>query len=55
MSVVSLSVPHFKQELPNSCVAACVRKVLARHGHSCTEAEMRQHLATGPHGTPANE
>src|SRR5690242_4445888 len=52
MPVVSLSVPHFKQELPSSCVAACVRMVLAYYGRTCTEAELRQLLGTGPHGTP---
>src|SRR5438045_2932513 len=53
MPVVSLSVPHFKQELPYSCVAACVRMVLAHYGHICTEGEMRQHLGTEPLGTAA--
>ena len=27
-----LSAPHFQQELEYSCVAACVRMVLAHHG-----------------------
>jgi ABC-type bacteriocin/lantibiotic exporter with double-glycine peptidase domain len=27
--------------------------VLAHHGRACTEVEVRQHLGTGPHGTPA--
>ena len=51
MSVVSLSVPHYKQEFPYSCLAACVRMVLAKHGHLRTEEEIRQHLGTRPgHG-----
>ena len=53
MSVVSLSVPHYKQEFPSSCVAACVRMVLAQYGQLRTEEEDRQHLGTGPHGTRA--
>jgi hypothetical protein len=39
MPVVSLSVPHFKQEWPSSCVAACVRMVLAHYGRLYTEDE----------------
>jgi ABC-type bacteriocin/lantibiotic exporter with double-glycine peptidase domain len=53
MPNASLNVPHFKQELPYSCVAACVRMVLAHHGQQRTEAELRQLLNTRPHGTPA--
>jgi ABC-type bacteriocin/lantibiotic exporter with double-glycine peptidase domain len=53
MPIISLSVPHFKQELPSSCLPACVHMVLARYGCLRTEAELRQHLGTGPHGTPA--
>ena len=49
----SLSVPHFKQEFPYSCVAACVRLVLAHHGRTLSELEVRQLLGTSPHGTPA--
>jgi ABC-type bacteriocin/lantibiotic exporter with double-glycine peptidase domain len=53
MPNISLSVPHFKQELEFSCVAACVRMVLAFHGRPCSEADLRQLLGTGPSGTPA--
>src|SRR5437868_5396243 len=53
MSVISLSVPHYKQELPSSCVAACVRMVLAHYGHPCTEEELRQLLGSAAHGTRA--
>ena len=53
MPVVSLSVPHCKQELPSSCVAACVRMVLAHYGRTCSEDELRQHLGSGSHGTRA--
>jgi ABC-type bacteriocin/lantibiotic exporter with double-glycine peptidase domain len=35
-------VPLFSQELPTSCVAACVRMVLASLGHLLTEADIRQ-------------
>ena len=55
MPVASLSVPHHKQEQRSSCLAACVRMVLAHYGHSRTEGELRQLLGTGPHGTPARE
>src|SRR5262249_49338937 len=53
MPSVSLNVPHFKQELPYSCVAAVVRMVLAYHGQVRSEAELRQLLGTQPTGTPA--
>src|SRR5205807_4926843 len=53
MSVVSLSVPHFKQEFPFSCLAACVRMVLTYYGRACSEDEVRQLLGTGPQGTSA--
>jgi ABC-type bacteriocin/lantibiotic exporter with double-glycine peptidase domain len=53
MPNISLSVPHFKQELEFSCVAACVRMVLAFQGRSYSEAELRQLLNTRPSGTPA--
>jgi len=51
MPVVWLNAPHYKQESPYSCVAACVRMVLAHYGRIFTETEVRQHLGTGPHGT----
>jgi ABC-type bacteriocin/lantibiotic exporter with double-glycine peptidase domain len=53
MHVVSLSVPHYKQELPSSCVAACVRMVLAHYGRTCSEQNLREVLESGPHGTRA--
>ena len=53
MSVVSLSVPHFKQEKPYSCLPACVRMVLAHYGRLVTEDELRQLMGTSLHGTPA--
>lgn len=36
-----MSLPFFPQELPTSCVAACVRMVLAELGHALPEAEIR--------------
>lgn len=48
-----LNVPHFKQELNYSCVAACVRMVLAHYGRNESEANLRQLLGTTPHGTRA--
>jgi ABC-type bacteriocin/lantibiotic exporter with double-glycine peptidase domain len=53
MSIVSRNVPHYKQELPFSCVAACARMVLAYHGKICTEDELRQLLGTAEYGTKA--
>jgi ABC-type bacteriocin/lantibiotic exporter with double-glycine peptidase domain len=48
-----LNVPHFQQELEYSCVAACVRMVLAHHGENRTEADLRLLLDTKPTGTRA--
>lgn len=45
-----MSLPFFSQELPTSCVAACVRMVLAALGHTLTEEEIRvrcDHSALG--------
>lgn len=53
MPADSLSVPHFRQEWPYSCVAACVRMVLAFYQHAFSEEDLRQLLGTGPHGTRA--
>jgi hypothetical protein len=41
-----LNVPHFHQELDYSCVAACVRMVLAHYGDIRTETEFRLLLDT---------
>lgn len=48
-----LNVPHFQQEHEFSCVAACVRMVLAYYGDLRTEAELRLLLDTQPTGTRA--
>ncbi len=48
-----LSVPHFQQELEASCVAACVRMVLAHYGDIRTEGDLRWLLDTQPTGTRA--
>jgi ABC-type bacteriocin/lantibiotic exporter with double-glycine peptidase domain len=48
-----LNVPHFQQEFDYSCVAACVRMVLAYYGDVRTEAELRSLLDTQPTGTRA--
>src|SRR6266567_2892254 len=55
MPVVSLTVPHCKQEQRSSCLAACVRMVLAHYGHRCSEDELRQLLGTGSQGTRARD
>jgi ABC-type bacteriocin/lantibiotic exporter with double-glycine peptidase domain len=49
------NVPHFKQEFNHSCIPACVRMVLAYHGYSFSEDELRQLMGTGPHGTYARD
>ncbi len=51
--IASLSVPHYRQEQGASCVAACSRMVLAYHGRTHSEGELRQLLGTGPRGTTA--
>lgn len=48
-----LNVPFFQQEHEYSCVAACVRMVLAHSGDVRTEAELRLLLDTQPTGTRA--
>jgi ABC-type bacteriocin/lantibiotic exporter with double-glycine peptidase domain len=48
-----LNVPHCKQEFNYSCVAACVRMVMAHHGRGLSEAELWELLSTQPHGTRA--
>jgi ABC-type bacteriocin/lantibiotic exporter with double-glycine peptidase domain len=53
MPVNLRNVPHFKQEFPFSCLAACARMILAFYGVLHTEEEIRRQLGTGPHGTPA--
>lgn len=55
MPAAWLSVPHFKQEWQYSCVPACVRMVLAYYGQDHPEAELRQLLGAGPHGTRARD
>jgi ABC-type bacteriocin/lantibiotic exporter with double-glycine peptidase domain len=55
MPGISLIVAHYKQEYPYSCVAACVRMVLAHFGRTCSEGELRQLMGTGPHGTYARD
>jgi ABC-type bacteriocin/lantibiotic exporter with double-glycine peptidase domain len=48
-----LNVPHFQQEFDYSCVAACVRMVLAHYGDLRSEAELRELLDTQATGTRA--
>jgi ABC-type bacteriocin/lantibiotic exporter with double-glycine peptidase domain len=48
-----LNVTHYKQELPYSCLAACVRMVLGYHGRDLAEDAVRQLLGTQPAGTRA--
>src|SRR5262249_2623297 len=46
-----LNVPHCKQEFNYSCMAACVRMILAYLGRILPEADVRQLLNTQPRGT----
>ncbi len=48
-----LNVPHFRQELEYSCVAACARMVLAHYGDVRSEADLRSLLDTQSTGTRA--
>src|SRR5690349_4401965 len=49
----SLNVPHFQQEVEYSCVAACLRMVLAYFNDRRAEADLRALLDTLPTGTRA--
>ena len=46
-----MHVSHHKQELPYSCLPACVRMVLAFYGLQRSESELRALLKTRPGGT----
>lgn len=46
-----MRVPHFEQERDYSCLAACVRMILAFYGEECGEQEIRVLLKTRPGGT----
>ena len=48
-----LNVPYFRQEFNYSCVAACVRMVIAHYGRNESEDDVRQLLGTTPRGTRA--
>lgn len=50
-----MRLPHLEQELDYSCLAACVRMVLAFHGSDHSEAKLRALFKTRPGGTsPVN-
>lgn len=50
-----MRLPHFEQELDYSCLAACVRMVLAFYGSAYSETELCALLKTRPGGTsPVN-
>ncbi len=48
-------LPLFPQELSTSCVAACVRMVLASLGHSLSEAEIRSRCGYSRLGMQLNQ
>lgn len=43
-----LAVPHFSQQLPHTCLPACVRMILAYWGKEHTEAELAKACGTVP-------
>ncbi len=46
-----LALPHFRQETPHSCVAACARMALAFFGTVLQEEDLSQLLDTDETGT----
>jgi len=46
-----MNVPHYQQELDYSCLAACVRMVMAYYGSEHTEGQLRSLLKTRPGGS----
>jgi ABC-type bacteriocin/lantibiotic exporter with double-glycine peptidase domain len=46
-----MRVPHFRQELDYSCLAACVRMILAFYGKDYSESDLRKLLKTRMGGT----
>ena len=48
-------LPLFPQELPTSCVAACVRMVLTSLGHPLTETDIRDRCAHTALGMRLNQ
>ena len=47
----TLKIPHYEQELNNSCLPACARMVLAYFGIEKSEQSIRILLKTKPAGT----
>ncbi len=45
---MTLSVPHYQQSMPYTCLPACVRMVLAFRGQYHTETELAQAFNTVP-------
>lgn len=50
-SKLLLKIPHFKQELSNSCFPACVKMLLSYFGIQKSERDIRLLLKTKPAGT----
>ena len=48
---ITLKIPHYEQELNNSCLPACVRMILAYFGIEKSEQSVRILLKTKPAGT----
>jgi len=45
-----LKIPHYEQELNNSCMPACIRMVLAFHGIKKSEQDIRKLVKVKPAG-----
>ena len=45
---MKLTVPHFQQQYPHTCLPACVRMVLVYWGQEHTEEELVRELGTVP-------
>jgi len=45
---MTLSVPHYQQSTPYTCLPACVRMILSFHGHDHAEAELARAFNTIP-------
>jgi len=52
---LTLKVPHYEQELANSCLPACIKIVLAYYRKEISEQNIRRIIKTRPAGTnPVN-
>lgn len=52
---MSIEIPHYAQEKPNTCALACLRMVLAAYGTHVPESELEAQARMVPKGTPIEE